>query len=167
MSFDAREGPLSSREGCCCCLAFWQILVRRSTVQGLTQLVINKRGRGLAGGGVKGMGGRHSKDQCTTAGFGSVERATEVVRPGRGPIPPLCGGLVRRPVRRCSSLQFNTNIPKCTYVTCTWREQWRERSGNDFGRTDGRTDTTGHFTPQTGTSPSRVNSVKPRTGEKN
>ena len=51
-------------------------------------------------------------------------------------------------------------IPKCMYVTCTWQEQWRERFGNDFGRTD----TTGHFTPQTGTSPSRVNSVKPRTG---
>ena len=54
------------------------------------------------------MCGRHSKDQCKPAGFGSVERATEVVaRPGRGPIPPLCGGLVRRPVRRCSSMQFN------------------------------------------------------------
>ena len=56
------------------------------------------------------MRGRHSKDQCKPAGFGSVERATKVVaRLGRGPIPPLCGGLLRRPMRRCSSLQFNTN----------------------------------------------------------
>ena len=62
------------------------------------------------------MCGLHSEDQCTTAGFGSVERATEVVRPGRGPIPPLCGGLVRRPVRRCSSLQINTIIPKCSLL---------------------------------------------------
>ena len=38
-------------------------------------------------------------------------------------------------------------------------------AGTVLGMTsDGRTDTTGHFTPQTGTSPSRVNSVKPRTG---
>ena len=109
VSFDAREGPLSSREGCCRCLGLLRMpLQGRFALGGL----LNKWRRGLAGGGVQGMCGRHSKDQCTPAGFGSVERATEVVaRPGRGPIPPLCGGLVRRPVRRCSSLQFNTNHP--------------------------------------------------------
>ena len=44
------------------------------------------------------------------------------------------------------------------YVTCTWRLGMAST---------GRTDATGHFTPQTGTSPSRVNSVKPRTGREN
>ena len=50
VSFDAREGPLSSREGCCRCLGLLRMpLQGRFALGGL----LNKWRRGLAGGGVK------------------------------------------------------------------------------------------------------------------
>ena len=50
VSFDAREGPLSSREGCCRCLGSLRMpLQGRFALGGL----LNKWRRGLAGGGVK------------------------------------------------------------------------------------------------------------------
>ena len=133
MSFDIREGApyFFSRM-----LPLLGLAENATARQACAWWAIKQVEAGLAGGGVQGMCGRHSKDQCTPAGFGSVERATEVVaRPSRGSIPPLCGGLLRRPVRRCSSLQFSTNqfttiIPK--EASAKIRKCGMEDSASDF-----------------------------------
>ena len=55
-------------------------------------------------------------------------------------------------------------VPNCMYLRDMYVAGTVAGMTSEDGRTDGRTDTTGHFTPQTVTSPSRFNSVKPRTG---
>ena len=97
MSFDTREGA-----SCCLRAPNQQVFSRMPSPLGLAERMpparqvcawraIKQVEAGLEGGGVPGMCGRHSKDQCTPADTGGVERVTEVDAERR-PIPSLCIG---------------------------------------------------------------------------
>jgi hypothetical protein len=74
VSFDTSKGPLSSRR---MLLPLLGLAENATARQVCAWWAIKQVAAGLAGGGVKGLCGRHSKDPYKTAGFGSVERVTE------------------------------------------------------------------------------------------
>ena len=82
-----------------------------------------KQGGGEGGGGMDATCGRFRRISVRWLNV-NVERVTEVDAERR-PIPSLCRA--RRPSwRQLRSIQSRTIIPKCMYVTCTWREQFWE-----------------------------------------